>query len=96
MQKDRKKINGKKIRFIFGAMFVCFLALLSLVYYIQYYQLSKELGTANEEFKRIEAANRELEEEVSRLQEDEYIEFLARRHLGLARPEGESRTTDDE
>ncbi len=89
-------MSKKRIQYIFGTMFVCFLALLSLVYYIQYYQLSKELKVANEEAKRIEVANSELEKEVSRLQEDEYIEFLARRHLGLARPEGENRHPDDE
>lgn len=96
MPEDRKKLNGRKLRFICGTMLVCFLALLSFVYYVQYYQLSKELKVANEEVNRIKVANSELEKEINRLQEDEYIEFLARRHLGLSRPEGENRPQDDE
>ncbi len=95
MSEDRNKFNTGRLRLISAMMFMCFLAFLSIIYYSQYYQLSKELNVVNEEAGKIESINKELEKEVTRLQEDEYIEFLARRHLGLSRSENNYSETEE-
>lgn len=84
--KKQKKWNGKRLKIYCGLMLIGFLLLILGSYYVQYYQLALQLDEINREEVRIEEKNRELEKEALLLQEDEYIEFLARRHLGLTRP----------
>ena len=85
-QQNQNKWNSKKLFFLGGIMLICFLLSVLGIYYLQYYYLAQELEEYNQQVDKLEVANRELEEEISRLQEDDYIEFLARRHLGLKRP----------
>lgn len=86
-KKKQKKWNKKRLHIYCGVMLICFLILILGSYYVQYNQLVSQLEDVNREAMEIENKNSELKEEIELLQEDEYIEFLARRHLGLTRPD---------
>ena len=86
-REKQNKWNTRKLFMLGGLMLICFLLLVLLFYYLQYNYLSQELEAYNQRLEQVVEENKELQEEISRLQDDDYIEFLARRHLGLKKPE---------
>ncbi len=83
----QKRWNIKRVYLYGGIMFICFMMLIVGVYSFQYFQKSAELEKYQKELARIEEENKELEKEIERLYDEEYIEFLARRHFGLIKSE---------
>ncbi len=86
-REKQNKWNTRKLFMLGGLMVACFLLLISLFYYFQYNYLSQELEAYDQRLEQVVEENKELQEEISRLQDDSYIEFLARRHLGLKKTE---------
>lgn len=82
-----QKSTSRKILMYAGLLGVFFLLLTASLYTYQSWLLKTELNDNNREIMRLQEINREMREEIVRLQDDKYIEFLARRHLGLSRPD---------
>ncbi|NLZ28987.1 MAG: hypothetical protein GX887_08480 [Firmicutes bacterium] len=83
----KQKVWNRRRSFAFAAL-LCILFLLSVAvaYYWHCHSLALERDHYNGEVQKMEDENDELKEEIVRLQDQEYIEFLARRYLDLARP----------
>ncbi len=90
---EKQKKGYKKRLILQAGLGGLFLLLLMLgLYFWQYLAINREVAHYHQEAKRLQAGNKSLREEIVRLQDDEYIEFLARRHLGLSRPGDETGT----
>ncbi len=85
-RQKEKKWTAKRLLFTGAIMLMCFLFIILGVYYLEYLQLSNELEKYNQRISKLEDENEALQEEIDRLQEEEYIEFIARRYLGLTKP----------
>lgn len=53
---------------------------------ISYLQVKKEIKAFQSTLEEIEAENERLKEEIILLQDKEYLEIQARKHLGMVRP----------
>ncbi len=85
--KKQKIWNGRRFLLFAGLLCISFLFFITIAYYWHYHCLALERDRYNAEVQMIKNENNELKEEIVRLQEQEYIEFLARRYLNLARPD---------
>lgn len=87
--KKQKRWNGRRFLLFAGLLCVLFLFFIMAANYWNYHCLARERDQYNAEVQMMENENNELKEEIVRLQEYEYIEFLARRYLNLAKPDDE-------
>lgn len=69
-----------------GLILIIFLLLVIVVQGIQYFEAREEITERSLNIDTQESRNQQLREEIRRLHENEYIELLARKYLGLVKP----------
>ncbi|NMA92627.1 MAG: septum formation initiator family protein [Firmicutes bacterium] len=69
-----------------GLILVAFLTLIIIIQAGQYTRLKREASAHRVRLEQQEARNERVKEEIERLSDSEYIELLARKHLGLVKP----------
>jgi cell division protein FtsL len=83
--RSRKDLTRK-----FAIIFFIICILVSLYLFIgqtcAYLQVKKEIKDLKSSVEMIEADNERLKEEIILLQDKEYLEIQARKHLGMVRP----------
>ncbi|MEW5784323.1 MAG: septum formation initiator family protein [Bacillota bacterium] len=69
-----------------GTLVISFLLVVVAVQWLQQYRLKAELTEQLALIEELESRNEDAGEEIERLHDLDYIELLARKHLGLVKP----------
>ena len=69
-----------------GFIFVLFLAAIIMVQAEQLSRLKQDVASSRAQLDQQESRNERIKEEIERLYDTEYVELLARKHLGLVKP----------
>jgi len=85
-KKKQKSIYYKGVIVIFG-IFMCYFSVLFINQHMQRNEMESRLFELREEIKVVKSINEELQKEVELLYNPEYIESLARKELGLIKPD---------
>ncbi|MGI6308086.1 MAG: FtsB family cell division protein [Dethiobacteria bacterium] len=75
-------------KLIFAVLVICMGVFFSLFWgqTRSYQEIKKEADTLEASLEELRTENEELKEEIRLLQDQEYIEIQARKHLGMVRP----------
>ena len=86
MEDSLKKLLLYRVLPLFLAAVLIIIGIQLVSNYLEISSLESELAEKQEEIREAERRQRELELELERLDDPEYLEKLARRRLGLVRP----------
>ncbi len=84
--KKRAEFTVQKLVATCGLLLAIFLAAIMIVQADQYYRLKQEILASQARLDQYEARRQCIQEEIERLNDNEYIELLARKYLGLVKP----------
>lgn len=86
LKKARTGFTVQKLVISMGFILAIFLTVIIIVQAGQFSRLKQDVTGCRAQLEQQEARNEWIREEIERLYDTEYVELLARKHLGLVKP----------
>ena len=86
LKRVRPGFSMEKLAIAIGFILAMFLAVIIIVQAEQLSRLKQDVAGSRAQLEQQEARSERIREEIERLYDTEYVELLARKHLGLVKP----------